>query len=249
MLWHQTLISVCHPLHSLLTQRFELVLAWLSYSAVLMRRRRCCALRQAGTTSTSPAAASHPPPRASHCTAPHRTAVIHAGIYYPPGSLKARLCVEGRDMLYDYCAAKGINHKAVGKLIVSTSEGQLPALRGIHDKGRANGVPGLQMLSAGAHGGGGRTGVTTGAQCNTELGMVGSSCDCSCSISEPHCKLTEDNTFSALTCTTCTAVSRRHSSSCPGSRGCSIGAQPAVRGRVAVAPHRHIRQPCIHGGA
>ncbi|MDG4721271.1 MULTISPECIES: NAD(P)/FAD-dependent oxidoreductase [Thalassospira] len=80
-------------------------------------------------------------------TSARNSEVIHAGIYYPKGSLKAKLCVSGREMLYRYCAENGISHKRTGKLIVATAEDQLEALRGIEHKARENGVEDLVWLS------------------------------------------------------------------------------------------------------
>jgi 2-hydroxyglutarate dehydrogenase len=75
--------------------------------------------------------------------------VIHAGVYYEPGSLKARLCVEGAHELYTYCAEHGIRAERSGKLIVATSEEELPRLDELERRGRGNGVPGLRRLSGG----------------------------------------------------------------------------------------------------
>ena len=72
--------------------------------------------------------------------------VIHAGIYYAPGSLKARLCVEGAAKMYDYCDARGIPYERCGKVIVALSELELPGLDALEARGRANGVPGLRRV-------------------------------------------------------------------------------------------------------
>lgn len=74
--------------------------------------------------------------------------VIHAGLYYPPGSLKARLCVEGRDALYDFARENGIAHHAIGKLVVAADESEIEALNAIAARAAANGVQDLVALSA-----------------------------------------------------------------------------------------------------
>ncbi|HEX6585622.1 MAG TPA: L-2-hydroxyglutarate oxidase [Solirubrobacterales bacterium] len=82
------------------------------------------------------------PRLAAHQTS-HSSGVIHAGIYYPPGSLKARLCVDGARLLYEYCEESGVEARRDGKLIVATGESELPRLDELERRGHANRVPGL----------------------------------------------------------------------------------------------------------
>ncbi len=79
-------------------------------------------------------------------TSSRNSEVIHAGLYYPTGSLKARLCVAGREMLYRYCESKGIRHRRVGKLIAATSSDELPILEKYLAQARANGVEDLRWV-------------------------------------------------------------------------------------------------------
>lgn len=82
-------------------------------------------------------------------TSSRNSGVIHSGLYYASGSLKAGLCTRGREQAYAYCAARGIAHRRCGKLIVA-QEAQVDALRRLHAQGIANGVPDLQWLDADA---------------------------------------------------------------------------------------------------
>jgi L-2-hydroxyglutarate oxidase LhgO len=80
-------------------------------------------------------------------TSSRNSEVIHAGLYYPRGSLKATLCVRGREMLYEYCAARGVPHERCGKLLVATAKNQIPQLQAIETRGKENGVLDLIRMS------------------------------------------------------------------------------------------------------
>ncbi|MBI4297457.1 MAG: L-2-hydroxyglutarate oxidase [Chloroflexi bacterium] len=82
---------------------------------------------------------------ASHQTG-HTSGVIHSGIYYRPGSLKARLCVAGGRLLKDFCDQHNIKYQLTGKVIVATDQAELPALETLHHRGTANEVEGLEMI-------------------------------------------------------------------------------------------------------
>src|SRR4030067_31952 len=72
-------------------------------------------------------------------TSSRNSEVIHAGIYYAAGSLKARLCVSGKEALYRYCDSRGVPYRRCGKLIVATGDGQRPLLEQLHAQALANG--------------------------------------------------------------------------------------------------------------
>jgi len=87
------------------------------------------------------------PRLAAHQTG-HNSGVIHSGIYYKPGSHKARLCVEGARLMLEFCEKHGIRYDKIGKVIVATSDDELPRLATLFERGTQNGVPGLRMLGA-----------------------------------------------------------------------------------------------------
>lgn len=82
---------------------------------------------------------------AAHQTG-HNSGVVHAGLYYEPGGLKARLCRRGVGLLKEFCVAKGLPYEECGKLVVALDRDEEGRLAGIFDRARANGVPGLEML-------------------------------------------------------------------------------------------------------
>ncbi|XP_036239961.1 L-2-hydroxyglutarate dehydrogenase, mitochondrial [Molothrus aeneus] len=84
----------------------------------------------------------------AHHQSGHNSGVIHSGIYYTPGSLKAKLCVQGAALCYKYCDQKGIPYKQCGKLIVAVEQDEIPRLKALYERGLQNNVPGLKLIGA-----------------------------------------------------------------------------------------------------
>jgi L-2-hydroxyglutarate oxidase len=84
---------------------------------------------------------------AAHQTG-HNSGVIHSGLYYKPGSMKARFCVEGREAMYRFCAENGIPHERCGKIVVATHESEFPRLEELYRRGQANNLKDIRRLTA-----------------------------------------------------------------------------------------------------
>lgn len=77
----------------------------------------------------------------------HNSGVIHAGIYYKPGSMRAKMCIDGLYKTYEYCNQNNIPYKKCGKLIVATEESQIKSLNNLYERGLENGTPDIQMIN------------------------------------------------------------------------------------------------------
>jgi len=77
----------------------------------------------------------------------HNSGVIHAGIYYKPGTMKAKMCIEGLYKTYEYCAKNNIPHKKCGKLIIATKKSQINNLNDLYERGLENGTPDIRMIN------------------------------------------------------------------------------------------------------
>uniref|UniRef100_A0A8D0FBS7 L-2-hydroxyglutarate dehydrogenase, mitochondrial n=1 Tax=Strix occidentalis caurina TaxID=311401 RepID=A0A8D0FBS7_STROC len=84
----------------------------------------------------------------AHHQSGHNSGVIHSGIYYKPGSLKAKLCVQGAALCYEYCDQKGIPYKRCGKLIVAVEQDEIPRLKALYERGLQNNVQDLKLIGA-----------------------------------------------------------------------------------------------------
>jgi len=109
-----------------------------------------CAVARAASRRWSDVFLVEQMPRLGMGASTRNSGVIHSGIYYPPGSLKAELCVSGNKMLYEFCDAHRVPHRNCGKLVVARGAVQEAALERLAENGRANGVEGLRLVDRAA---------------------------------------------------------------------------------------------------
>jgi L-2-hydroxyglutarate oxidase LhgO len=120
------------------TERVEIVVAGAGVVGLAVARALALAGRAVLVLEAAPAIGT--------ITSSRNSEVIHAGLYYPQDSLKARLCVEGRDLLYRYCAERGVAANRIGKLVVATDADELPALEKVAERALGNGVTDVEWL-------------------------------------------------------------------------------------------------------
>lgn len=109
-----------------------------------------CAIARAASAKWTDVFLLEQMPKLGMGASSRNSGVIHSGLYYTPGSLKASLCVRGNKLTYEFCAAHGVSHRNTGKLVVATSHEQKPKLSELIERGRANGVEGLRIIDASA---------------------------------------------------------------------------------------------------
>lgn len=109
-----------------------------------------CAIARAASAKWTDVFLLEQMPKLGMGASSRNSGVIHSGLYYTPGSLKASLCVRGNKLTYEFCAAHGVSHRNTGKLVVATSHEQEPKLSELIERGRANGVEGLRIIDASA---------------------------------------------------------------------------------------------------
>lgn len=109
-----------------------------------------CAIAAAAAAEWSDVFVLEQMPKIGMGASTRNSGVIHSGLYYTPGSLKARLCVRGNEMTYKFCETHGVAHRKTGKLVVATSKEQEPKLKELMETGRKNGLEGLRMIDAAA---------------------------------------------------------------------------------------------------
>jgi glycerol-3-phosphate dehydrogenase len=105
-----------------------------------------CAIARALSTQWDDVFLLEALPKIGMLTSTRNSGVIHSGVYYPPGSLKARHCVRGNRLAYEFCAAHGVPHRKIGKIVVASSAEETKELTALMENGRANGVEGLRII-------------------------------------------------------------------------------------------------------
>jgi L-2-hydroxyglutarate oxidase LhgO len=152
-----------------MTERLDCVVVGAGVVGLAVARRLAMAGRETVILETSETIGNEISSRNSE--------VIHAGIYYPTGSLKAALCVAGRDALYEYCGRHGVPHKKLGKLIVATNEREIAGLRSLAAKAEANGVRDLSWLD------------------RREIGDLEPALDCAAALLSPSTGIIDSHAF------------------------------------------------------